>query len=41
MEIEKKIMEEFSVQELESRLEMKAAGWIGEVKQCDNPEHCH
>jgi hypothetical protein len=40
MEIEKKLMEEFLVEELESRLEMKAA-WIGEVKECDNPEHCH
>ena len=30
--------DEFSVEELENRLELKAAPWIG---PCENPTHCH
>jgi hypothetical protein len=35
------LLSEFSVEELESRLEMDAAGkWI-EIRGCDDPSHCH
>ncbi|MRX69332.1 hypothetical protein SAMN06265349_10625 [Flavobacterium resistens] len=33
-----KLIEDFSIEELESRLEMKA--WV-EVVPCDDPSHCH
>jgi len=32
------LVNEFSIEELESRLEMKP--WI-ELRPCQNPDHCH
>lgn len=38
MKKEFNLSDEFSVEELEIRLEMTARAWVG---PCDNPEHCH
>ena len=38
MKAEQNLMNEFSVEELESRLEMK--GWLS-IEPCDDPTHCH
>lgn len=38
MKIKQDLMNEFSIEELETRYEMKK--WI-QLEPCDNPEHCH
>lgn len=38
MKANQKLMNEFSLEELEARYEMKP--WVV-IAPCDNPEHCH
>ncbi len=38
MKTNPKLLNEFSVEELEARFEMKK--WVV-LEPCDNPEHCH
>ena len=38
MKINQNLINEFQIDELETRFEMKA--WIS-IEPCDNPDHCH